>query len=252
MNHSFNIEYAEEFGIEEAIIIENFIFWIKKNRANKKHSHTVIIDTKKEERTFTYNSASALSELFPYMNEKKIYRVMTSLVEQEVLIKGNYNSNTYDRTLWYAFKDEIRFLELGKSISRKKEMEISETEIHLLKTGNHYTDINTDVIPIINTDEEEEIPFPSQSKFDEFKNYHERKLGYKDDAYQVDVLATKLDYSTELYDKILEAKNKSNWAPRRSQPNNAKYLLKAFENESLDTSANNEMSELDKLVLGIK
>lgn len=99
---------------------------------------------------------------------------------------------------------------------------------------------------------EEEIPFPSQSKFDEFKNYHERKLGYKDDAYQVDVLATKLDYSTELYDKILEAKNKSNWAPRRSQPNNAKYLLKAFENESLDTSANNEMSELDKLVLGIK
>ena len=75
--------------------------------------------------------------------------------------------------------------------------------------------LNTDTL--LNTDSK-----PSQSKYDLFKNHHETKLGRKDDIYQVDVLASRLDYSIELYDKVLNAKNNSDWIPRRNQPNTAK------------------------------
>ena len=34
MQHSFNIELAKEYGILEAIIINNLFFWIEKNKAN--------------------------------------------------------------------------------------------------------------------------------------------------------------------------------------------------------------------------
>lgn len=136
MNHSFNIEYAEKYGIEEAIIIEHLIFWIKKNKANEKHNH--------ENRTWTYNSAKAFTSLFPYMSESKIRRVLDSLIEKGIIIKGNYNKLNYDRTIWYAFQDEEAFVKMNKCISRKCEMDMP-------KMGNGFPE-NERTIPDINTD----------------------------------------------------------------------------------------------------
>jgi hypothetical protein len=103
MEHHFNTEYALKYGIEEAIVINNLQFWITKNRANKKH----LI----ENRTWTYNSYKAFSEIFPYWNEHKMKRILDSLVEKEILLRENYNKSGYDRTCWYAFKDENSFLQ---------------------------------------------------------------------------------------------------------------------------------------------
>jgi hypothetical protein len=103
MEHHFNTKYALKYGIEEAIVINNLQFWIYKNRANKKHFIS--------DRTWTYNSYKAFSEIFPYWNEHKMKRILDSLVEQEVLLRENYNKSGYDRTCWYAFKDEKSFLE---------------------------------------------------------------------------------------------------------------------------------------------
>ena len=98
MEHRFQVELAMEYGIEEAILIENFVHWIQKNKANNKHYHNG--------RYWTYNSAKAFAEQFPYMNESKIKRIVSRLVETGVLMKGNYNENQYDRTCWYAFTDK--------------------------------------------------------------------------------------------------------------------------------------------------
>lgn len=162
MNHSFNIDNAKKYGIEEAIVIENFIFWIKKNHANSENIKEIEIDGVKEQRVFTYNSAKALTELFPYFSEKQIYRIMESLEKQSVLIKAHFNSNNHNRITWYCFKDESSFLEIGKrtnapnpeigkSNSQKQEMQFP-------KSGNLYTDINQ----IKNKDVEEENPSPSK------------------------------------------------------------------------------------------
>ena len=103
MEHHFNTDYALKYGIEESIVINNLQFWIIKNKANKKH----LI----ENRTWTYNTYKAFSEIFPYWNEHKMKRILDSLVIQKVILRENYNKSGYDRTCWYAFVDEKCFLD---------------------------------------------------------------------------------------------------------------------------------------------
>lgn len=103
MEHHFNTDYALKYGIEESIVINNLQFWIIKNKANKKH----LI----ENRTWTYNTYKAFSEIFPYWNEHKMKRILDSLVNQKVILRENYNKSGYDRTCWYAFVDEKCFLD---------------------------------------------------------------------------------------------------------------------------------------------
>jgi hypothetical protein len=102
MQHHFDTEYALKYGIEEAIVINNLQFWIIKNIANKKHFIN--------DRTWTYNSYKAFSEIFPYWNDHKMKRILDSLVIQKVILRENYNKSGYDRTCWYAFTDENSFL----------------------------------------------------------------------------------------------------------------------------------------------
>ena len=94
MNHSFNIDYAELYGIEEAIILENIAFWIKKNETNNKNFY--------DGYTWTYNSAESFNKLFPYITPSKIRRCLLKLEELNVLKSGNYNKAGYDKTKWYT------------------------------------------------------------------------------------------------------------------------------------------------------
>ncbi len=113
MTHSFDINHALNYGVNESIMISNFQFWIQKNKANGTHFH--------HDRTWTYNSVSAFKKIFPYWNNGQIRRCLESLVKQKVLVKGDYNKNRYERTLWYAFNDESIFL---------------NQQVHLSKTAN--------------------------------------------------------------------------------------------------------------------
>lgn len=135
MNHSFNINLAKKYGIEEAILIENFIFWIKKNIANQKHFY--------DGRYWTYNSAKAMAQLFPYMNDKKIYRIIDNLCKINFLLKGNYNTDPFVKTLWYSFSDE------AIEVLGKEGYDITKIESPFPENGNSYTDIN-------NTDNKED------------------------------------------------------------------------------------------------
>lgn len=98
MTHEFKTALAKLYGIEEAILIHNFHHWITDNKANNRNLY--------DGRYWTYNSQKAYGELFPYLNEGKIKRTINNLVEKGILMKGNHNTNQYDRTNWYAFTDE--------------------------------------------------------------------------------------------------------------------------------------------------
>ena len=130
MQHSFDIEVAKEYGIEEAVILNNLYFWIEKNRANGLHFYDGYY--------WTYNSVKAFNELFPYMSAKKIRNALNHLIEEGILITGNYNKSAYDRTLWYALTQK------GKCICLNGKMEMTKRE-----NGN---DQKGEPIPYINTD----------------------------------------------------------------------------------------------------
>ena len=98
MEHHFNVELAKEYGILEAIILNNLQFWIEKNRANGTNFH--------DGHYWTYNSAKAFSELFPYASQKQIRKALQNLIGEGIIQTGNYNKNPYDRTLWYSFTEK--------------------------------------------------------------------------------------------------------------------------------------------------
>lgn len=102
MTYQFDIEHAKKHGVGEAVVIYNLVFWIAKNKASGKHSH--------QGRTWTYNSVKSWAVLFPFWTERQIRRLLVSLVDQGVLVTGNFNETAYDRTLWYAFSNESIFL----------------------------------------------------------------------------------------------------------------------------------------------
>lgn len=112
MQHSFDIDIAKEYGVLEAILLNNLWFWIEKNRANGINYY--------DDNYWTYNSTRAFNELFPYASQRKIQTALAHLKDEEIIITGNYNKSAYDRTLWYALTKK------GKSIMQKCKMENAE------------------------------------------------------------------------------------------------------------------------------
>lgn len=92
--HSFAPEIAAQVGVNAAVIYQNFLFWCEKNKANRKHIRDGLV--------WTYNSRRGLSELFPYLTENQIRTAIGKLVDVGLLIKGEYNNASYDRTCWYS------------------------------------------------------------------------------------------------------------------------------------------------------
>lgn len=131
MQHSFNIELAKEYGLLEAIIINNLFFWIEKNKANNVNYY--------DGTYWTYNSIKALNELFPYASERKISYALKHLEEEGIIKTGNYNKLAYDRTLWYAFTEK------GISILQKCCFHFTKSTNGFYKSDEPIPDINTDI-----------------------------------------------------------------------------------------------------------
>ena len=134
MQHSFDVEIAEKYGVSEAILLQHLWFWIEKNKANEVNFY--------DGSYWTYNSTKAFVKLFPYMTQRQIQNTLKRLKDKGIIKTGNYNKSAYDRTLWYAFT------ELGKSIMQKCKMENTNLSNGLHEKVTPIPDINTD----INTD----------------------------------------------------------------------------------------------------
>ena len=102
MFYCFDCDVAKEYGIAEAVIIWHFQFWLIKNRANGEHFY--------DGHYWTYNSIKAFQELFPFWTVQNIRTALNHLKQRGVIILGNYNKSSYDRTCWYAFADEEKWL----------------------------------------------------------------------------------------------------------------------------------------------
>ena len=96
--HFFFPEIAEAIGVDEAIMLNHLIYWIIVNIKSDKNRH--------KERTWTYNSVENFKLIFPYWSTSQIRRILKSLVDQGIIIEGNFNKIKYDKTKWYALNYE--------------------------------------------------------------------------------------------------------------------------------------------------
>ena len=89
-------ELATVIGLNEAIILQQMQYWIKKS------THEI------DDKTWIYNSVSQWKEQFPFWSESTINRTIRNLEEKGLLFIGNYNRDRRDRTKWYS----INYLQL--------------------------------------------------------------------------------------------------------------------------------------------
>jgi hypothetical protein len=80
------------------------------------------------------------------MSDKKIRSALKHLIDENVLITGNYNKLAYDRTLWYALTEK------GKCICQNGQMEVAKKANGFDEKGEPIPYINTYKETNINTD----------------------------------------------------------------------------------------------------
>ena len=221
MIHNFNVNLAVTLGINQAILLNNLYYWIEKNRANNKHYY--------DGRYWTYNSAKAFCDMFPYMSERAIRYALEGLVEKGIIIKGNYNKLNCDRTLWYAITD------YGYTILQNCQMELTN-----LSDGS---DKIVRPIPNNNTDN---------------KEIYNNKLLYTKKKEKKEFVPPTLE---EIKEYCLERKNNVNWKKfydyytennwkdaQGKQVNNWKLKVISWEGTSTNTfNKNNQVRNETKL-----
>jgi hypothetical protein len=265
MQYSFDVQEACDYGINEAILIWNLRFWIIKNKANNKHQYPGedgII------RTWTYNTSKAFVQLFPFWSEDQIDRLIKKMISKEIIIKGNFNQNAYDRTSWFAFKDESKFMTLNLVIAHSAESrnairEITESnpqnrEMDSAKTGNGFrengkSNIETDIKPNVNKDKN--IALPSEIDKELWEDYlkarKEAKFANTPRAEKLlindlqEIINQGFDANESLKDAI-----KGSWGSLYA-PKNGKKLDKKTEVKR-DKKAEEEQKEIDNIRSRIK
>lgn len=81
---------ATEIGLNEAIILQQMHYWLKKSNHN--------YDGKR----WIYNSFPEWQKHFPFWSIMTIKRAVYSLEKQDLLYVGNYNKAKFDKTKWYS------------------------------------------------------------------------------------------------------------------------------------------------------
>jgi hypothetical protein len=124
MTHSFNVEIAQEYGMNAAVIFNNIFYWCEHNRANGKHEHDGLF--------WTYNSRKAFAELFPYLSERQVRTALDKLIEEGLIVTGNYNTDPRDRTTWYAVTKLGYCIGHGSPMQVTSESNASDMEVQPL------------------------------------------------------------------------------------------------------------------------
>ena len=160
MEHSFDVNIAKKYGIEEAILLKNFYFWIKRNACNGNNCF--------DGKYWTFNKMETFVKLFPYLTLKQVRRVLENLKDKGLLETGTYNKSKFDRTLWYTltakgfalFGDKLPEApknnneEIPEKAVPNAQMgsgEMPEKAVPNAQMGRPIPDINTDSRPNINT-----------------------------------------------------------------------------------------------------
>ena len=98
MQHHFDASIATAYSVNQAIFLDNLAFWTRHNKANKKNFF--------EGRYWTYNSMDAFLELFPYWTLNTLRKIRSKCVDNDLIIKSNFNKTKYDQTTWYSLTDK--------------------------------------------------------------------------------------------------------------------------------------------------
>jgi hypothetical protein len=203
-SHAFPVSIAEKYSITIALWLQHIAFWTENNLSLNKNIHDGLC--------WSYTTLEALRDKFPYMSKSQIETMINNSINHGLLIKGNYNQNKYDRTIWYALTPKAyiyfghllneKYLQrLYLSISEKSEIDFGDFRNGFPKIRTPIPDTKPDTKPYINNiSTSAEVPDIGYNKFDEQfekSDYpHNQTKSEKNDAQVIEreIESTKSDY----------------------------------------------------------
>lgn len=93
----FNKEDAIDYGVNEAIILYHFRYWIASNKSNNSNNY--------KGRHWVYNTHAEMAEYFGVFTERQVRRLVDSLKRQKAILTDNFNKSGFDKTVWYTVND---------------------------------------------------------------------------------------------------------------------------------------------------
>lgn len=112
---TYDPEVAEEYGLEEAILLKNFDLWTSPDKENPN-------DRKYFSGRYWINvSLKELHAIFYHMSISTIRRTLDNLLDEGLLMKDNFNPNPLEKILWYALTD------IGISKCRNRQYPMSKS-----------------------------------------------------------------------------------------------------------------------------
>ena len=129
--HSFSVEFAERFGIVEALLLDYFFFWINNSQKKKEK------DKYHDGRYWVYGSVRKIAEAHPYLSRAKVHRALKKLEEAGAIKTDTFNKMCWDKTTWYTLTDEILDLSQNETggVSKRNRASQNETGVSQNETG---------------------------------------------------------------------------------------------------------------------
>ena len=94
-----NPDLAAKIGLNESIVIQQINYWLE---INKKANRNF-----KDGYYWTFNSYTDWKKQFPFFSDSTIRRTISRLENAKLVVSGNYNKLSIDRTKWYRIDDNI-------------------------------------------------------------------------------------------------------------------------------------------------
>lgn len=129
--HSFSVEFAERYGIVEALLLDYFFFWINNSQKKKEK------DKYHDGRYWVYGSVRKIAEAHPYLSRAKVHRALKKLEEAGAIKTDAFNKMCWDKTTWYTLTDEILDLFQNETggVSKRDRVSQNETGVFQNETG---------------------------------------------------------------------------------------------------------------------
>lgn len=222
MIYSFDEEVAKVIGVEAAVILDKFAWWIRQNEANGRNFF--------EGRYWTYNSTKAMTEMFPFFNMWKIGRILKKLIDDGYLLTGNFNKVAFDRTLWYTLSDK------GNELMNIANHDLADSQNEILQNHKMRFSENAKPIPLstisntIDSNMRKSAKAPKEAEYEELFATFYKAYPKKKDKAKAFAAFKKLKPTPELLESILKSlewqKQTEDWQKQGGQyiPYPASYL----------------------------
>jgi hypothetical protein len=97
---SIKSSVAKKVGVKAATVNQYLIGKIIKLKKRKKFYY--------DNRTWLRTSYEIMAKDMPFFTEHEIRTAIAKLIKAEFIIRGNYNWGNFNKTVWYALKNEKR------------------------------------------------------------------------------------------------------------------------------------------------